>query len=619
MDYTSQSTQEDKISIKTVLETFKMWPRMYKILFQANKFYFLGIVSLSIITGLIPAVLILLLELLVNQVSVLENFNLVLVLFGLYLGLIIVSSILDTVVSTLKQIYQDQITKEIDIRIMDKASSLPYEYFENHIIYDNIKRARDESTYRPYQIFEQSIGIISGVVTLVSVSAILILWKWWLILLLLVIPVISAVSFLKLGQQEYQLSFFHAPKRRILYYITHLMTTDSNVKEIQTFNKSKVIKNKYVETYERIFEDNKRMSFKRLMTTLLFDCLTLLIVGFVLLQVIRDAFSGLIAIGSLIAYIQAVNRTQSQSSSVLHLCFNLYQNNLFLNQLFSFLDLPTQFTSQRKNHQSSWQKDGYQEQLVFENVTFAYPTRNNMTLRDIDFSIKPGEVVALVGENGSGKSTLTKLLCRLFNPTSGNIFYKGIPIQDFEVTEWQSKLSVVFQEFNRYEFSAFENITLGSNEYDEKQVIQAADLSGAKKFIDELPDKFNSQLGVWFDGGVQLSGGQWQKLAIARAFVREAEIYILDEPTSAIDAISQEEIFLNFKEICRDKIGIFISHRLSNIIHADKIIVLKEGEICEIGTHYELMENKGHYYRLYDSQSRGYAKEKESALSYSSS
>lgn len=588
---------------------------MYKVLFQANKYYFIGIVSLSIITGLIPAVLILLLELLVNQVSTLENFNLVLTVFGIYIGLIIVSSILDSIVSTLKQIYQDQITKEIDIRIMDKASSLPYEYFENHNIYDNIKRARDESTYRPYQIFEQTIGIISGLVTLVSVSAILILWKWWLILLLLVIPVISAVSFLKLGQQEYLLSFFHAPKRRILYYITHLMTTDSNVKEIKTFNKSEVIKNKYVKTYERIFEDNKKMSLKRLMTTLLFDCLTLLIVGFVLLQVIKDAFVGLIAIGSLVAYIQAVNRTQSQSSSVLRLCFSLYQNNLFLNQLFSFLDLSTQVANQQKMHKDSLPKEDYQEQLVFDNVTFTYPTRDNKTLKNIDFSIKPGEVIALVGENGSGKSTLTKLLCRLFNPSSGNIFYKGMPIQDYDLQEWQSKLSVVFQEFNRYEFSAFENITLGSHEYEEQKVIRAAELSGAKKFIDELPNKFDSQLGVWFDGGVQLSGGQWQKLAIARAFVRDADIYILDEPTSAIDAISQEEIFLNFKEICRDKMGIFISHRLSNIIHADKIIVLKDGEIEEIGNHYELIENRGHYYKLYDSQSKGYAKEKESALS----
>ncbi|MDW3036252.1 MULTISPECIES: ABC transporter ATP-binding protein [Bacillus cereus group] len=613
------SMPREKISIGNFLDTFRAWPRMYRLIWMAKKSYFIGILILSIINGLIPAAMIILMERLVNQISQENDTKIVFGLFGLYMGLMIVSTILDTLMNTVKTIYQELLTKEIDMRIIEKASVLPYEYFEDHEIYDNIQRARNESTYRPFQIFDQTLGIISGLVTLASVAVILIVWKWWLIIVLLIIPLLSAFSFLKLGRQEFMLSFFQASKRRILYYITLLMTTDQNVKEIKTFDKTDTMKRKYVETYNRIFKENKKMTMRRFRTTTIFDLLTITIVGFVLLYLIYEAYMGLIAIGSLVAYIQAVNRTQAQSSSVLRLCFGLYENNLFLNQLFSFMDLP-ESTQIKGLMQPTIPNDMEidESSLRFNDVSFTYPNRAEAALQNISLTIKPGEIVALVGENGSGKSTLTKLISRLFNPTEGTITYKGKLIQQFEIKEWKSKLSVVFQEFNRYELTAYENITLGGTEYGKKDVQRAACLSCSEEFLQSLPEKYSSQLGVWFEGGVQLSGGQWQKLAIARAFIRDAEIYVMDEPTSSIDGFSQEEIFNNFKEICSNKIGLFISHRLSNVIHADKIVVLKDGRIHDVGTHEQLLERCDLYNRLYNAQAGRYVKGNEAELSVTS-
>lgn len=609
---------KEKINISNFISTFQIWPRMYRLIWGAKKSYFIGILCLSVINGLVPVAMIMLVERLVNQISQENNIKIVFTLFGLYIGLMITSSILDTLMSTVKTIYQELLTKEIDMKIIEKASVLPYEYFENHQVYDNIQRARDESTYRPFQIFEQTLGIISGLVTLISVTLILIVWKWWLIIVLLIIPLLSAYSFLKLGRQEFMLSFFQASKRRILYYITLLMTTDQNVKEIKTFDKTDVMKTKYEETYNHIFNENKRMTMRRFRTTIIFDLLTITIVGIVLFYLVYEAYMGLIAIGSLVAYIQAVNRTQAQSSSVLRLCFSLYENNLFLNQLFTFMDLPE--STQTKGLMQSFIPNNTEQDgsLKFNDVTFTYPSRETAALQNINLTIKPGEIVALVGENGSGKSTLTKLICRLFNPTEGTITYNGSLIQHYGIKEWKSKLSVVFQEFNRYELTAYENITLGGAEFSETDVHRAAQLSCSEDFIGSLPEKYDSQLGVWFEGGVQLSGGQWQKLAIARAFIRDAEIYVLDEPTSSIDGFSQEEIFNNFREICSKKIGLFISHRLSNVIHADKIVVLKDGRINDIGTHEQLLERCDLYKKLYYAQANRYVKENDTELSVTS-
>ncbi|MGN8646719.1 ABC transporter ATP-binding protein [Gracilibacillus sp. HCP3S3_G5_1] len=587
-------------NISKVISTFKVWPKMYKFIWETNKLYFLFILTLTFVSGLIPAAMIYLLETLVDSLDnqSYKTFNIIFIFAISYIALIALSTILDSYLELIKGLFQESLLKKVNITIIDKASKIPYIYFEDNQIYDIIQRTRDESTYRPFQIFDQSLAIVKGFIIVISVANILIQWKWWIIILLLIIPFLSAVSFIKLGEQEYLINFFQASKRRVLYYLTHLITKDAHIKELKTFNRTSTIKNKYENHYKIVYNENKEIAVHRFKVSLTYDLLTISIVGLIVFFIIQQAYIGIISIGSVVAYIQAVNKTQSTSSGVIRQIFSLYENNLFINLLFDFYSLPEENEGEAKlNHPLS----NNSKMLVMENVSFSYPSRNEFAVKNVSLSFKPGETVAIVGENGSGKSTLIKLLCNLYEPNNGTITYNNIPLQNYPINVWRDKLGVVFQEFNRYEFTAEENITLGG-EYTETEIKQAACYSGADEFITSLNKNYKSQLGVQFLNGVQLSGGQWQKIAISRAFLKNADIFILDEPTASLDGLSQEKIFENFKTICQSKIGIFISHRLSNIKHADKIIVMNSGEIDDIGTHNELVVKKGLYFDLYQSQ-----------------
>lgn len=595
---------QEKHNITNVLQSFSYLPRILILLWESNPRYFLSTISLTILAGLIPAGIILITEELINRIGKGSTigFSPVLITFSFLVALTLANSIINTVNQSCQIVYQDLITKQINLKLMMKANRLSFEYFEDSNTHDNLQRARDESVYRPYQIFNYFMVIISSFFSIVSLAGILIMWKWWLVLLLLIIPVFSAFTFFNLGEQEFKIKYRQVSLRRRLHYFLRLMTFDHSVKEIKVYNLGSIFIKQYKTVYDSLFLENRKMIAKRTNITLIFSLLNLTAIAIALVYIIGEAYIGHIMIGSLIAYMQIINKLESLTSTFFNAVFGLYQNNLYISHLFGFFDLPEKSIVDKKDLRSI-QVDNHRG-LEFRNVSFKYPNRDEYSLKNVSFCIYPGETVAIVGENGSGKSTIAKLITRLYEVTEGTILFNGKPIMCYTEEEWRNKIGIMFQDYLKYELKARENIGFGNIEKinDDYGIMETSKLTGVDQLINKLPNQLDSQLGVLFEDGIQLSGGQWQKIACSRVYMRDAELYLLDEPTASLDPESETAVFKTLQNLTTNKVGIFISHRYSSVRQAQKIIVLQQGEIVESGTHFELMLQNGLYAKLYNIQ-----------------
>lgn len=599
--------------LMSVMRSFRYWPRIFRLLWESHRGYFFLVIVLNVIKGMIPAVLIIATERLISAVQLApqQGMKPALIVFAVFASLALIQELVRLVLESYQSLYQDLLSNTVNIKLMEKAVRLPFASFENAEIYDNLQRARQDSSYRPYQIFQQVMGVISGGVTLISVAGVLVAWKWWLALIVLCIPMMSAISFLKLGEQVFLVNYNRAADRRKQFYFLHLLTTDSTVKEIKILQLGAHIVRKYREFYNTFFGQDKRLLMRRMRLSLFFQTVTFLIVGGMQLFVVWETLVGAIALGSLIAYIQAISLTQVTSYVLMQTVFSMYQNNLYISQLFVFLDVPETENAAVSNQ--SVLIEGKHRGLEFRNVSFRYQGMSQYALKNVSFALRPGENLAIVGENGSGKSTLVKLIARLYEPTEGEILFEGKPIQSYDIDEWRSKIGAVFQDFVRYELTVRENIAYGDWRHadDEAAIQLAATRSGADEVIKHLPQGMDTQLGRMFADGMQLSGGQWQKIAIARAYMRDSDLYILDEPTAALDPASETEVFERFRELTNDKMGLYITHRYSTVRYASSIMVLEKGEIVEIGTHRQLMDQRGVYATLFQMQASSYIENDE--------
>nr|WP_276131463.1 ABC transporter ATP-binding protein [Brevibacillus laterosporus] len=359
-----------------------------------------------------------------------------------------------------KALYQNLLSNHVNLLLMEKATRLSYSSFEDAGVYDQLQRARQDSTFRPYQLFQQVMSVISSMIILISVSVVLIAWKWWLVLVLFLIPVLSTFSFIKLGQEEFMINHNRASDRRKQYYLMHLLTSDTSVKEIKIFQLGKFLVDRYRKYFDEFFKQDKALVIRRTKVALLFQVLTLIVVVSMQSYVVWEMMLGTIAIGSLFAYIQAISYTQSTSTELMQTIFNMYQNNLYISQLFNFLAVPDEKRKMIEEKTSSSEKNEFG--LEFRNVSFQYQGVETYALRNVSFSIRQGETLALVGENGSGKSTIVKLITQLYQPTEGEILFDGKSIDDYEEDEWRGKISAVFQDFIKYGVPVKENIGLGN-------------------------------------------------------------------------------------------------------------------------------------------------------------
>lgn len=602
----------EEVNFKKVLESFKYWPRIFKLFWEINKAYLIIIIILNILSGMLPVANLIATQDLINKVVQGKAAGITAVFFSF--GLLLLISFLGDLTlqgkSYFEGLFQNLLTYSINTKIMNKAGKLNLADFENSKIYDMLQRAQSESSYRPFQIFTSTLALISGIVTLISSAAVIFAWKWWIACILILIPALSTVSLLKQGQKEFLVQWKRATEQRKTWYISYLLTKDTTFKEVKLYNLGEYLTNKYKKMFMSFFSQDKQLLKRRTKLTIIFNLLNQITVDSIIAFTVFLAYTGEILIGNLVGYMKAVSLTQSTSQSVLNTMFNMYQNNLYIKQLFEFLDIQPSRIGNNNLKNDEYAPLETVEEIEFKDVSFKYPNSNRYALKNINLKIKAGNNVAIVGENGSGKTTFVKLLTRLYEIDEGEILINGMSITKFDTNILRSKIGVVFQDFIHFELPLRENIGFGdlSLLYQDMKLLQSANRAGIEDLVKGLPNGLDSQLGVWFDNGTQLSGGQWQKVALSRAFLRNADIYILDEPSSALDPLSESEIFRRFFKLTHEKIGIFTSHRFSTVKYASEIFVFDKGEITERGTHEELMELNARYAKLYNIQASPFNK-----------
>jgi ATP-binding cassette, subfamily B, bacterial len=505
----------------------------------------------------------------------------------------------------LQQLIQLQLANRIRAEIIRKALTLEMAFFEHPDFYDRLQNARREGGYKPVELINDTFQIVQNIITMISFAALMLRFSPWLVVILLATSIPSFVAETRFSEQGFRLLTRRAPGTRQINYLARLLTEDSAAKEIKLFNLGEKLLSRYTTLFAKFFEEDKSLAVRR--AAVGFSLGLIATMGFYgsYAWIVWRTVQGTISLGDMTLYLTIFRQGQSTFQSILAAIGNIYENNLFMANYFEFLNIEPQMRiAVRPKKLPAAMVGG----IDFRGVGFRYPESDEWVLRGIDLSIRPGEKIALVGHNGAGKTTLIKLLSRLYDPTEGAILLDGIDIRDIDPMELRQKIGVIFQDFVRYHLPASENIGFGQIEAADQmdKIVESARKSGAHTMIENLPDGYDTMLGRWFHGGHELSLGQWQRIALARAFMRDAEILVLDEPTASLDAQTEYEIFRHFQELTEGKMAILISHRFSTVRMADRIVVIENGRIAEMGSHQELLRQEGTYARLFSMQAEGY-------------
>jgi len=583
----------DNVSLKDVVKAVKMIPKTIKLIKQVHKKSFFIIIFLSIILGICPIFTLFGSQYLLNMITT-KDFNRVLAAFIFYICANLFSDTIGSIMEYYQNKFQTLINYKLNYKIMNKCIKLSLKDFEDSETYDKLQRVQSETSYRPYQVFLSILNLITSMVTLFSSVSIIINWKPWVLLILVLIPITFSVYFFKIGQREFNINWERATDKRKSWYLSYLVTRDNTFKEIKSYGIGQYVLNKFDSINSKFVKQDIKLFKKRSIFTFIFEFVQQACTSIILFIIIYSALIGEILIGNVVGFINALNLIQNNCKEILNTVYTLYENNLYISQLFQFLDLEEEnFNIENKELKNISDI----ETLDIKNLTFKYPNSPNVVLNNINLNIKKGERVAIVGANGSGKSTLVKLISKLYEVKENSILYNGISLNNYNEAQLKNCIAVLFQDFTKYEMTVRENVGFGNIESidNDENMKKALDKASAT-FISNLDE----QLGLWFQDGRQLSGGQWQKIAIARTFFRDASLYILDEPSSALDPIAEKEVIDMFLKMTEDKIGIFISHRLSTAMLADRIIVMNEGEIVGNGTHQELIKNNFVYKKMYE-------------------
>jgi len=566
-------------------------------------------------------------------------------LVALEFGIVVAGQLLTRASALVESLSGDLFANQISVRLMQHAATLDLYQFENPEFYDRLERARRQTTGR-IGLLPQIFQVVQDAFTLASLAAALLVFSPWLVLLLVLSVLPSFLGATHYAALEYSLLFRQTPERRLLDYFRYLGASDETAKEVQMFGLAPWLVERFRRISTRFYEQNRRLSIRRGLSAAGLSIIGTLGYYAAYVSILVQAVTGAITIGSLTFLAGSFARSRDLVESILNNAGTVFSQALYLKDLFDFFDVqPTIFSPVNGRKVPASIKQGF----VFENVGFRYPESEKWAVRNVNFTLKPDERIALVGENGAGKTTLTKLIARLYDPTEGRILLDGVDLREYDLESLRAGISVIFQDFVRYDMAFAANIGVGEirsvesyldaaqelraekesidtksksngkkvdSEDESKfalapievpaQIITAAEKSLAETLLPRLTDGYDQMLGKRFDGGVGLSGGEWQKVALARAYMRDAELLILDEPTAALDARAETEVFTRFSELSRGRMAVLISHRFSTVRMADRIIVLQNGTVSEEGTHDELLLRKGAYAELFEMQAAGY-------------
>lgn len=523
---------------------------------------------------------------------------------ALEFALALLTDLLSRATSLVDGLLSDLIANRTSVDIMRHAATLDLYQFEDAEFYDKLERARRQTTGRSV-LMSQLLAQFQSVITIIVLGVSVVAFSPWLIVLLAVAVVPSFIQENYFNQQKYSLTRSWTPERRELDYLRYLGASDITAKEVKIFGLADFITDRFDELSMKYYRANRRLSIRRAGWGALFSTLSSVTYYGAYVLIIVQTLSGQISVGTLTFLAGAFRRMQQGLRTVLSRVASIGENALYLQDLFDFFrirptiaDRPEALPFPRVL-ETGWR---------FENVSFRYPGAETFAVRNITFDLPAGTKLALVGENGAGKTTLVKLLARLYEPTEGRILLDGKDLRDYRLAALRDNVGVIFQDFFRYQLTARENIAVGriSDIGDQGKVADSARKSLAEAVVESLPGKYDQVLGRRFANAMDLSGGQWQKIALARAYMREAELLILDEPTSALDARAEYEVFQRFTELISGKSAVIISHRFSTVRMADVILFLEHGRRLEMGSHDELMALGGKYAELFQLQARGY-------------
>ena len=505
--------------------------------------------------------------------------------------------------SYLDYIFRYKLQNAITLKFHKKIAKLDIAYFEDPKVQDLISKTRETMQWRIPDFLRTYSYLVGDIIAFITAFIVLIPFGWWIPFVITVLTIPRLFLHAKYGAVQWSLWGSGAPQARKLWYLNYMLQEPLTVKETRISQASQILMKKFDDLQKYLFNLNKKALDKYLRVLSIPPILEILVLFFIAYLFIDSVLIGVITIGSFTLLLNMLDQLGDRAANASAHFARIYEANLYVNHFFELMALPV-IIKQKK--QAIKLTTVSPPQIEFKNVSFNYPNGPKV-LDDVSFVINPSESVAFVGHNGAGKSTIVKLICRFYDVSSGEILVNGINIKDLDLQNWYKFLGTLFQEFVHYHFTVKENIMLGSpDKKDDRALIEAAKKAGALSFIEKLPNKFDTYLGKEFEDGEELSGGQWQKLAIARAFYEEPPVLILDEPTSAIDAEAEFEIFNNLEHQYRDKTLILVSHRFSTVRNANRIYVIADGKIKESGSHHELMELNGEYAKLFSIQAQGY-------------
>ena len=519
-------------------------------------------------------------------------------------GLVVLITGVQRISTVCQSILRVLLGNKINVMILEKSLTLELQHFEDSEYYDKLVRARREASSRPLSLVVRTFDLVRESISLVSYGFLLFQFSPWAVLLLGFAGLPAFLAEARFSGEAFRNQRSRSAERRMQIYLEMVLTREDGVKEVKLLKLGKLFLQRYVDIFLKIYKEDRSLVLRRGLWGYLLGLVASAAFYFAYGWVVFAAIATTITIGQMTMYIAVFRQGQSSVTNSLTAINGMYEDNLYLSNLVEFLDHEVSETTGTQT-----QGPNPQDGIRFEGVSFYYPESARPALNNVNLHIKAGESLAIVGENGSGKTTLIKLLTRLYTPTHGRILLEGLDLQEWDIEALRYKIGVIFQDFSRYQLKVGDNIGIGDvdNMAQQSQIEAAAKDGLAADFIQHMPDSYETQLGTWFKGGKELSGGQWQKIALSRAFMRShADVLILDEPTAAIDAKAEAEIFAHFRELTANRISIIISHRFSTVRIADHIIVLDKGEIIEEGSHALLLERNGQYARLFRLQAQGY-------------